>query len=405
MSLPLDYKFMLILFKIQGYRALDIKENGLKIEIEVESTMASFCPACGLTGKKYDSSLQKIYIGSLLGRAIYACLKVYRIDCPICGVLTEKHGLCDGKKRYSHEVGQDILRYSELLDNRSVSKLLGISPSTVYRIDNEGLDSLMDKYREEISVCSEISVDEVSYKRKHSYATVLTNYRDARVIWLEKGRKSHNLEEAYEALDRKLKEIKVVAMDFWQPYLKATRQKIPDAHIVFDRFHLSRILNRKLEEERRAYQKQLPDEEKKLIKKHFRWLMLKRKDNLSASNQEHLVQLKKKNEPLFEMYLLKEDFLDIFQKGRSRKEAKQMILSWTDSVSKLQYKKFKGFAKTVLKRIDIILNWFDSPISNGKAEGVNNVIKSLLKRAYGYKDFDYFRAKVLQKCGYLMKYL
>ena len=405
MSLPLDYKFMLILFKIQGYRALDIKENGLKIEIEVESTMASFCPACGLTGKKYDSSLQKIYIGSLLGRAIYACLKVYRIDCPICGVLTEKHGLCDGKKRYSHEVGRDILRYSELLDNSSVSKLLGISPSTVYRIDNEGLGSLMDKYREEISVCSEISVDEVSYKRKHSYATVLTNYRDARVIWLEEGRKSHNLEEAYEALGRKLKEIKVVAMDFWQPYLKATRQKIPDAHIVFDRFHLSRILNRKLEEERRAYQKQLPDEEKKLVKKNFRWLMLKRKDNLSASNQEHLEQLKKKNEPLFEMYLLKEDFLDIFQKGRSRKEAKQMILSWIDSVSKLQYKKFKGFAKTVLKRIDIILNWFDSPISNGKAEGVNNVIKSLLKRAYGYKDFDYFRAKVLQKCGYLMEYL
>lgn len=405
MSLPLDYKFMLILFKIQGYRALDIKENGLKIEIEVESTLASFCPACGLTGKKYDSSLQKIYIGSLLGRAIYACLKVYRIDCPICGVLTEKHGLCDGKKRYSQEVGRDILRYSELLDNRSVSKLLGISPSTVYRIDNEGLGSLMDKYREEISVCSEISVDEVSYKRKHSYATVLTNYRDARVIWLEEGRKSHNLEEAYGALGRKSKEIKVVAMDFWQPYLKATRQKIPDAHIVFDRFHLSRILNRKLDEERRAYQKQLPDEEKKLVKKNFRWIMLKRKDNLSASNQEHLDQLKKKNEPLFEMYLLKEDFLDIFQKGRSRMEGKQMILSWTDSVSKLQYKKFKGFAKTVLKRIDIILNWFDSPISNGKAEGVNNVIKSLLKRAYGYKDFDYFRAKVLQKCGYLMEYL
>lgn len=405
MSLPLDYKFMLVLFKIQGYRAVDIKEKGRKIEIELEPIMESCCPSCGLTGKRHDSNPQTIYIGSLLGRSIYACFRVYRVDCPICGKLTEKHGLCDGKRRYSREVARDILRYTELLDNSSVAKLLGIAPSTVYRIDKEGLSSLMDKYSEEISVCSEISIDEVSYKRKHNYATVLTNYSDARVIWLEDGRKSHNLEQAYEALGKGLEQIKVVAMDFWQPYQKATRQKIPDAQIVFDRFHLSRILNRKLDEERRAYQKQLPDEEKKLVKKHFRWLMLKRKDNLSDSNQEHLDQLKKKNEPLFEMYLLKEDFLNIFEKGREREEARNMILSWTDNVSELEYKKFKGFAKTVLKRIDTILNWFDSPISNGKAEGVNNVIKSLLKRAYGYKDFDYFRAKVLQKCGYLMEYL
>ena len=97
------------------------------------------------------------------------------------------------------------------------------------------------------------------------------------------------------------------------------------------------------------------------------------------------------------MYLLKEDFLNIFQKGTTRNEARQMILRWCKNVLNLQYNRFIGFAQTVLKRIDIILNWFDFPISNGKAEGVNNVIKSFLKRAYGYKDFEYFRSKVLLK--------
>lgn len=149
----------------------------------------------------------------------------------------------------------------------------------------------------------------------------------------------------------------------------------------------------------------MPDEEKKAIKKQFRWLILKRSGNLSNRNKEHLEQLKEKNEPLYEMYLLKEDFLDIFQKGRTRSEGDEMIKAWIDDVLKLKCKKLKSFARTVLKRIDTILNWFDHPISNGKAEGVNNVIKSLLKRAYGYKDFDYFIAKILQKCGYLMDYM
>ena len=165
---------------------------------------------------------------------------------PHCGVLTEKHDISEGKKRYSHAVGKDVIRYTELLDNDSVSRLLGISPSTVYRIDREELDSLMDKYRPEILVGSQISVDEVSYKRKHNYATVLTNYHDAKVIWLEKGRKSKDLQQGYNRLGEGLKRIETVAIDFWKSYESATRKKVPDAQIIFDRFHLSRILNRKI---------------------------------------------------------------------------------------------------------------------------------------------------------------
>ena len=406
MSLPLEYKFMSILFKIQGYVARDLKENGLAIDVELEALEKSKCPQCGLSDNRYDSSFQRIYIGSLLGRPIYGLLRVYRIDCPHCGILTEKQEISEGKKRYSRAVGRDMVRYTALMDNASVSRLLGISASMVYRIDRDELESLMGKYKEKmsLSLSSEISIDEVSYKRRHKYATVLTNYRDAKVIWLEKGRKSRDLQQAYQCLGKGINKLKTVAIDFWQPYEQVTRKTIPNARIIFDRFHLSRILNRKLEEERRAYQSQLPDEEKKLIKKQSRWLILKRKANLNQTHKEHLEQLKKKNEPLYELYLLKEEFLDIFEKERTRQEGKQMIMSWANEVLKLKYKKYKSFARIILKRVDTLVNWFDCPISNAKAEGVNNVIKSLLKRAYGYKDFEYFRAKVLQKCGYLMEY-
>ena len=404
MSLPLGYQFMTILFKIQGYEATKILQVGNRIEIFVEPTMRRFCQ-CGLSDKLYDSTPQRFYIGSVLGRAVYAVLKVYRIECPECGIKTEYHGLSEGKRRYSPAVGKAVIRYTELLDNKSVSKLLGISKDMVYRIDKEELWILSEKYERSIPFGEMLSVDEVSYKRGHNYATVLTNYEDGKVIWLESDRRSGDLIKAYEKLGDNLGKITTVAMDFWAPYEKATRKKIPKAQIVFDRFHLSRILNRKIEEERREYQNGLPEEERKEIKKGCRWLILKRRENFTDNHEDQLAKLKEKNEPLYEIYLLKEDFLEIFKPERSREEGKLLINDWITRVIKLKYKKLKSFARTVQKRLDAILNWFDCPISNGKAEGVNNVIKTLLKRAYGYKDFDYFRLKVLQKCGHLMENL
>jgi len=118
-----------------------------------------------------------------------------------------------------------------------------------------------------------------------------------------------------------------------------------------------------------------------------------------------LEKLKTNNEPLYEIYLLKESFLVIFSPEKIREEAYKEILEWVNIIIKSRYKKLKSFARSVLKRMDEILNWFDFNISNAKSEGLNNVIKSVLKRAYGYKNFDYFRMKILQKSANLMDYL
>ncbi len=407
MSQSLEVKFMTELFKIQGYCVKDINFDRFKrrILIDIEKTDKSNCPSCLFPHNRYDSTFQDILVGVVLGRPVYVRLKLYRIECPVCGILTEEQTISDGKKRYSKSMGYEVIRYTEFLDTQSVSKLLGLSQSTVYRIDRDILEELMGEYREEVPSSSVISVDEVSYKKGHKYATVITNYEDAHVLWLEKGRKSRDLKRAYHQFGNGVDGIKTVAMDFWAAYERATRKVIPEAQIVFDRFHLSRILNRKLEDERRKYQNQLSEDERKMIKKQCRWLILKRKSRLNEDNLAYLEKLKKENEPLYDLYLLKEDFLDIFQAGKKRTEAKEDILKWVEVVLATKYKKLKQFARSIIKRLDTILNWFDVPISNAKSEGINNVIKTLLKRAYGYRDFDYFRMKTLQKCGYLMKYL
>jgi transposase len=407
MSPNLELNLMTILFKIQGYQAKEIifDKKKKRILIEIDPIESSSKKSCLYPHTRYDSTIQYILIGAVLGNPVYAKLKVYRTKCSYCGIKTEKQTISEGKRRYSKAMELEVLKHTELMDNKSVSRLLNISESTVYRIDYNGLTDILEVYEKKIQAPSTICVDEVSYKRRHKYATVLTDYHDAKVIWVEEGRKAIDLKSAYKKFGDTIKNVETVCSDFWPAYLKATKEKIPFGRIVFDRFHLSRLLNKKVEDERRIYQKELSKEEKKQLKKNCRWLILKRKSNLTAKNISYLEQLKKENEPLYNLYLLKESFLNIYDPEKDRDTAEREIIEWTEIIFNSKFKKLKVFARSVLKRLELLLNWFDQPISNAKSEGINNVIKSLLKRSYGFKNFDYFRVKVLQKCGNLMEHL
>lgn len=404
MITSLKEKIMKIFFNVQGYDFEDIHKEDNEIIVEANKLRDSFCPKCNSIAPRYDSTHQKILIGSILGNSIYARIKLYRLNCVKCGILTESNGISEGKHRFSSYVGNHIIQYSKHLSNNIVGDLLGLSSSTVYRIDLKELGNLKEKYLKNIPNAKRLTVDEVSYKRRHSYATVVTDLDKGKVLWLEKDRKTQNLEFVYDTLGSCIDTVKQVSMDLWPAYFKATQKKLPSASIVFDRFHISRMLNRAIESERREYQNSLEPCDRKNMKKNMRWVLLKRRENLSAYNDQRLKELKLLNQPLYEMYLLKEDFLSIFDEVKSRKVAKKQILKWLRLIAKTKFSYLKRFSKSITKRLWHLLNYFDNPISNAKAEGINNVIKTVLKRAYGYKNFDYFRLKILQTCGYLMDY-
>jgi len=399
------------LFDVQGYyikasqKVLNINTQSHELYLELEPLSESSCPSCGRLGNKYryDSTEQTFYLGSILCKPVYGKLRVYRINCEDCGVLTEKQTISDGKCRYSKSIPSMLLQYTKLTDNTSVSILLGLSKSTVYRMDYAELTKRLENYADNIPQLSGIAVDEVAHKTGHNYATIITNQKDGKVIWVEKDRETKSLVNAYDRFKGKFSTVNVATMDFWKPYENATHLCLPGCQIIYDRFHLSRILNKALEDERRAYQNELSKDERKYIKKHTRWILLRRYHNFSPYHKDRLEELKEHNDWLYELYLLKEDFLSIFDEENITKEiAKQLITNWISLVMQKSFESLKKFAKNLMDRLDKVLSWFDYRISNGKAEGINNVIKTILKRGYGYSDFHYFRLKILQRCGYLM---
>jgi len=400
----LGSKFLNSFFGIQGYSVKDIETVEGKIELYLRNEKKPKCPICGKIHSegRYDSKERSFYLGAVNSKPVWGVLQIYRIECENCGIVTEEQRISDNKKSYSTEIGKVVVNYTQYLDNNSTAKLLGLSESMVYRIDKEELSKRIEDYTDNVPADIEsIGIDEVSRKRRHTYATIVTNQEDSKVIWLEKGKKQKSLLDIYDKFEEKFDNLGAASMDFWSPFKSATKKKFPDVAVIHDKFHLTRIFNRHIERERRDYQRELAADEKRHIKKHTRWILLRRKAKNKESYSEHLQELKEKNNHLFEMYLLKEDFLSIFDKEIDKDDAKEQIVEWIERAKESIYEHISHFARKTEKRLDTLLNWFNHPISNGLSEGINNVIKSLLKRGYGYKDFDYFRMKVLQKCGYL----
>lgn len=405
MTHELDGNILEIIFGLQDYSLTKLEKFEDAVILHIHRSSNIQCGTCltPINYGKYDSKIRKIYLGCFNTTPVYAMLKQSRILCPTCGrIRTEHQEISEGKKRYAKNIGNVVIQYTKNMSCSEASRLLKIPERTLREIDKNKLKELESNHMENVPELSIIGVDEVAHKRGHSYGTVLLNYNDSKVVWIEKNRKSESLENIYDMFKNKFSKLEVASMDFWQPFEHATTKKHPSAVIVYDLFHLARILNRKVEEERRMYQKTLSDEDRRYMKKHTRWILLRRRHNYEEYHESRLLELKQHNEKLYEMYLLKEEFLSIFNKGTKREDAQKDILSWIEIIKQTEFESLKRFGNTVLKRFEKILNWFDYPVSNGKSEGINNVIKTLLKRGYGYKDFEYFRLKVLQKCGYLM---
>lgn len=407
MPIPLKEQISEVLLKLQGYSAESMQEvevNGRKeINVFINSVSPARCPICKKEAPVYDSRRRPIRHASILGRALILLLKVRRTNCPVCGIKTEEQTIAEGKKRHSKQLERCVLEYTEKLDNKSTAKLLGFSVSSVYRIDKAGLTKLEERLLSNTPKMEHVSLDEVAYEKYHRYATVLTNQEDSKVVDIYLGKSKASALALFEKYDDKMHWLETVAMDFSHSYIGATRQWFSERHIVFDKFHVSQYVNRCLEKVRREIQRNLPDDLRYKTKKHTRWLILRRESNMTQWHQDRLEQLKQDNADLFEAYLIKEELLSIFDKDIDKETAQVLLTNWCELAAKSAYAAFRTLAKSIRNKLHILLNWFVKHITNAKAEAVNNIIKTLLKRAYGYKDFDYFRLKVLQRCGYLMK--
>jgi transposase len=284
----------------------------------------------------------------------------------------------------------NLLRFATVLD---VASFLKVSWNLVKRIDKENLQRRYSKPK--LKAVTHIAIDEFAFRKGHKYNTVVMDLMTGQVLFVGEGRSASTLEPFWKRLKASGAQIQAVAMDMWPAYIEAVSSNLPQAAIVYDRFHITRILNDHLSNIRRELYREEIDLNNRKLLKGTRWLLLKNHSNLNDEKheKERLEQAIAINKPLAVAYYLKEE-LSLLWKQESVESARKFLGQWVAKAIASGISRLKQFAKSLLAHRDGIFNWYHHQISTGPLEGLNNKIKVLKRKAYGYRDNEYFKLKI-----------
>jgi transposase len=225
--------------------------------------------------------------------------------------------------------------------------------------------------------------------------TVVLDLDTGAIVHTGDGKGADALHGFWHRLKRSGARIEAVAMDMSQAYINAVRAALPSAAIVFDRFHVVKLVNEKLTDLRRQLYRESRDDVERQVLKGSRWLLLKRPAKLDIKRGEwaHLEEVLSLNRPLALGYYLKEE-LCLFWDQPGAEEAAGVLEAWIERARASGIRILSSLADTVQKHWHGLLAWFDHPISTGPLEGVNNKIRALTRQAYGFRDHEFFRLQL-----------
>ena len=168
--------------------------------------------------------------------------------------------------------------------------------------------------------------------------------------------------------------------------------------MVADRFHVMQNLLAQVTAARREIQREAPPDDKEQLK-GLRWILVKNAESLNAAERAQLEQMYTLSPTLKQLHELKESFRTIFETSRSREAAAEQLLAWIDQVEALAVKSLSKFVGTLHNWWEHILNYFLNRVTSGFVEGMNNRLKLIKRRGFGYRNFEHFRLRVLEECG------
>jgi transposase len=244
-----------------------------------------------------------------------------------------------------------------------------------------------------------LGIDEIAQHKGHrDFVCVLSDIERGKVIEVLKSRTKAALETYFDGLlPSQRAAIEVVSIDMWEAYADVARTKVPQATIVVDRFHVMKNLQEKIQDARRAAQRQLPKTTRDELK-GLRWLLVRNYAELDAEERQKLQRAFEIWPELATLHGLKEEFRAFYER-KNRRTAIRALEAWIAKVQHTGHKALLKFVETVRRWEQEILTYFDERITNGFVEGTNNKIKLIKRRAFGFRNFENFRYRILHECG------
>lgn len=327
---------------------------------------------------------------------VYLELQVRRVECAICGqVKTERLDFLADNPFYTKRFAWHIGRRCRAAAISDIAKEFKLDWHTVKALDKQYMQAQLAKAG--TPGPQAIGIDEISIRKGHTYRIVVSDLIRKRPIWFGgTDRSETSMAQFYEWLGaKKSRGIRLAVMDMWKPFRNATRTQAPQAAILFDKFHVLRHLNDALDKVRKAEYARLAGKDRSYIKGH-KYTLLSHRENLSLDGKAALRRLLAANKRLNTAYLLKESFGQLWD-YRNAIWARRFFAQWRASLKWQRLEPYEKFAQMIERHWDGIAAYCqpENKVSLGFVEGLNNKIRVIQRRAYGLRDEEYLRLKIL----------
>ena len=245
-----------------------------------------------------------------------------------------------------------------------------------------------------------LGIDEISLKKRHKqFVLVISDIARKCILAVLPDREKKTLEHWMDGLSpQERNSIRFVSIDMWAPYYQAARNKLPHAQVVVDRFHLMKQLNARLTQLRTEHQKGLSPEMRSEIK-GSRWILVRNRCELSPLEEEKPKKVLQLCPELRTLYLLKEEFRRIFEKIHCRDKASLFLSAWILKATYTGNKHLAKFVTTLRNWREEILNYFIEGVTNGFVEGLNGALRTIIRIAFGYRNFVNFKLRAFAGLG------
>jgi transposase len=384
-------------FGIRGYSyARTDYQDGQVIFTIAQDPDDCHCPVCGdrkVTSRGYvERRFRSLPIGS---RATFVVLPIARVECSACGVVRQvKVPFADPRRSYTKSFERYVLELSRGMTIRDAARHLGISWDLVKEIQKRDLSRRYAKPK--LKHLRAIAIDEIAIAKGHRYLTVVMDLESGAVVFVGDGKGADALKPFWKRLRPSGAKIEAVAMDMSAAYRQAVSKHLPKAKIVFDHFHVIKLFNEKLSNLRRTLYREATDVLHKAVLKGTRWLLLKNSENLDEkkSEKQKLEEALALNQPLATAYYMKEDLRRFWQQP-GKQFATNFLDGWIRRAEASGIRALQQMAKTLAAHRSGLLAYYDVMITSGPMEGTNNKIKTMKRQAYGFRDLEFFKLKIL----------
>jgi transposase len=383
---------------------LDLANQRVSIRLATRRGLPMPCPECAAPCGLYDQGPERAWrhLDTMQFETVLKA-RVPRIHCPQHGVKSVAVPWADKHSRFTLLFEAFALRVLEASTTlKAAAALLRLDWHSLQQIMERAVQRGLQRRAQEEPV-RRVGIDEKSFGSGQSYVSLMSDLEAGRVLEVVPERTTEACQRLWQRLGpEQCQSVEAVALDLWEPFLKATTTAAPQAQIVHDRFHVSKHLNEAVDEVRRSEHRQLCAEGQDHLT-GTKYLWLRNPQNWSPGQQTLFAELRHGGFKVAKAWQIKELFRE-FWCCRDAEEALAFFKRWYSWASRCRLEPIQKVARTLKAHLDQLLTYFTYPISNAMSEGFNSKIQSLKHAARGFRSFENFRIRILFFCGRLNLY-